>query len=116
MARLARTVVLVCVAGVVGALVVERIAPGPVARALLALDRAQSGLEATRIAVGDAQIAYLVGGHGEPLILVHGFGADKDNFTRVARYLTPRFRVLIPDMPGFGDSSRPEGVSYGVTA
>jgi pimeloyl-ACP methyl ester carboxylesterase len=117
--RLARVVRAVLVAGVVvvvAALVVERVAPDPVARGLLALDRARSGLEAARIAVDDVQIAYLEGGHGEPLILVHGFGADKDNFTRVAAYLTPHYRVLIPDMPGFGDSSRPDGVSYGIDA
>ena len=28
-----------------------------------------------------------------------------DNFTRLARRLTPHYRVLVPDLPGFGDSS-----------
>ncbi|HZX27417.1 MAG TPA: alpha/beta hydrolase, partial [Telluria sp.] len=53
---------------------------------------------------------YLEGGQGAPLLLLHGFAGDKDNFTRVARYLTRHYRVLIPDLPGFGDAGRdPEG-------
>ncbi|PRC92374.1 alpha/beta fold hydrolase [Solimicrobium silvestre] len=51
--------------------------------------------------------AYLEGGHGEPLMLLHGFGADKDNFTRVAQRLTPQYHVIIPDLLGFGESSHP---------
>src|SRR5262249_61814458 len=67
------------------------------------------------VRVDDVEIAYLEGGSGEPLILVHGFGATKDNFTRVAAYLTPHYRVLIPDLPGFGDSSKSETASYSIT-
>ncbi len=59
---------------------------------------------------GGLRIAYLDGGRGEPLVLLHGFGADKDNFTLVARYLTPHYRVIAPDLPGFGESSlAPDG-------
>jgi len=60
------------------------------------------------------ELAYLEGGTGAPLVLVHGFGADKDNFVRVARFLTPHYRVLIPDLPGFGESARPDGASYAM--
>jgi pimeloyl-ACP methyl ester carboxylesterase len=55
---------------------------------------------------------YLEGGKGEPLVLLHGFGGDKDNFTRVARFLTPHFRVIIPDHIGFGESSHPQDADY----
>ena len=37
-------------------------------------------------------IPYLDGGKGEPLVLIHGFAGDKDNFTRCARFLTPHYR------------------------
>ena len=55
---------------------------------------------------------YLEGGHGDPLILLHGFGADKDNFTRVAKFLTPHYHVIIPDLLGFGESSHPNDADY----
>jgi len=53
---------------------------------------------------------YLEGGHGAPLILLHGFGADKDHFVRVAKFLTPHYHVIIPDLLGFGESSHPNSV------
>lgn len=58
------------------------------------------------------QVVYLEGGRGEPLVLLHGFGGNKDNFTRVARHLTPKYRVIVPDLPGFGESSHPQEASY----
>lgn len=48
---------------------------------------------------------YLEGGKGDPLVLLHGFGADKDHFTRIAKFLTPHFHVIIPDLIGFGEST-----------
>ena len=58
------------------------------------------------------EMVYLEGGTGEPLILLHGFGADKDHFTRVAKWLTPHYHVIIPDLIGFGESSHPSDVDY----
>jgi len=88
--------------------------PAAVAPALLALERARSGLERKTTRVADVDVVYLEGGAGEPLVLIHGFGADKDNFTRVAAHLTTRYRVLIPDLPGFGESSKPADASYTI--
>lgn len=100
-----------------GALVAfDLLAPGTSARALIGLERARAGLTAKRIRVDDFDVAYLEGGAGAPLVLIHGFGADKDNFTRVAAYLTPHHRVLVPDLPGFGDSSRRDGTTYAIAA
>lgn len=58
---------------------------------------------------------YLEGGKGEPLILLHGFGADKDSFTRIAKYLTFHYHVIIPDLLGFGESSHPTNVDWSHT-
>lgn len=60
--------------------------------------------------------AYLDGGAGEPLILLHGFGGNKDYFLAFAHYLTPHFRVLIPDVIGFGESSHLPGADYSPLA
>ncbi|WP_028102114.1 alpha/beta fold hydrolase [Pseudoduganella violaceinigra] len=80
----------------------DRLLPAPLARAALALERKRSGLVAKQ-----GSLPYLEGGCGsEVLLLVHGFAGDKDNFTRIARLLVPHYRVIIPDLPGFGDARR----------
>ena len=86
--------------------------PGPVARASLALERKRSGLT-----LRQASLPYLEGGSGsEVLLLVHGFAGDKDNFTRIARFLTPHYRVIIPDLPGFGDAHRDPSAKHDMAA
>jgi pimeloyl-ACP methyl ester carboxylesterase len=77
-------------------------------------ERAVAGLSRHKADAAGFRIVYLEGGKGEPLLLLHGFGADKDNFTRVAKLLTPRFHVIVPDLPGFGESSKPADASYTI--
>lgn len=89
-------------------------APQASARFLLTLEQRRSGLEEGVAAIPGFAMPYLQGGSGEPLLLIHGFGADKNNFTRVARLLTPHYRVVIPDLPGFGDASKPGEASYAI--
>ncbi|TAF83925.1 MAG: alpha/beta hydrolase [Curvibacter sp.] len=78
----------------------------------LGLERKRSGLVLKSQAIAGFDIPYLEGGQGEVLVLVHGFGGDKDNFTRMARFLTPHFRVIQPDLPGFGDATRDPAARY----
>ncbi len=65
---------------------------------------------------GGLHWVYLEGGSGEPLVLIHGFGADKDNWTRVSRFLTPKYHVVAPDLQGFGESSKSPTASYTIDA
>lgn len=92
----------------------DRFAPATAARIGIGLDRRLSGLRRHVLQVGSVSMPYLEGGSGAVIVLVHGFGADKDNFNRVARYLTRSYRVLIPDLPGFGEASRDAGASYAI--
>src|ERR1700741_552414 len=84
----------------------DYLAPYTAARWGLALEQGRSGLHEARATIPGFEMPYLEGGSGEPLLLIHGFGADKNNFTRVARHLTPQFRVIAPDLPGFGAATR----------
>ena len=90
--------------------------PGTVFRILLNSERKSAGLEQKSIDVDNVHYAYLEGGKGEVLLLLHGFGGNKDNWTRIAKYLTPYFRVIAPDLPGFGESSRDKDATYTYTA
>lgn len=115
--RRALIVIAVLVIGLLAGLTTfDYLAPEKAAEIGIGLERSRNGLTEKRITVEGLDIAYLEGGPatGEPLILVHGFGADKDNFTRVSGHLTAQYRVLIPDLPGFGESSKPENADYTV--
>ncbi len=80
------------------------------------VERAAAKLTEKTVTVNGLDYCYLEGGDGEPLILVHGFGADKDHWTRVARYLTRHYRVIAPDLPGFGDSTQRIDLDYSYAA
>ncbi len=70
------------------------------------LERSASGLDYKTIVVDGETWHYLDGGpqDAEVLLMVHGFGGDKDNWTRFAGSLTETYRVIALDLPGFGDS------------
>jgi len=95
-------------------LIADYAAPRRAARRWLGLERRLARLHERQARVMQFALPYLEGGHGETLVLVHGFGADKDNFTRLARRLTPRLRVVVPDLPGFGDASRDLQARYRI--
>lgn len=42
-----------------------------------------------------------------PLLLIHGLGSEADTWRHVIPRLVPRFRILAPDLPGFGRSDKP---------
>jgi pimeloyl-ACP methyl ester carboxylesterase len=55
------------------------------------------------------------GGDGPTMVLVHGLGGSHLNWMAVAPTLATRYRVLAPDLPGFG-LSPPQGRATGVEA
>jgi len=79
--------------------------------------RRQAGLVRKELAMSNGlRYVYLEGGQGEPLMLLHGFGGNKDTFTPVSRLLRRRYRVIVPDIIGFGESAHPSGVDYSPSA
>jgi abhydrolase domain-containing protein 6 len=83
---------------------------------LIGLERFTSGLKRHVIQIGDHRIVYSEGGHGEPVVLLHGFGASADSWNRFAKPLTKRYRVIAPDQAGWGASTRIESASYAYPA
>ena len=83
---------------------------------LVKAERAAAGLEERRLDLSALEFTYLEGGRGDTLVLLHGFGANKDHWTRMGKYLTPHFRVIAPDVTGFGDSSPAPDGDYTIRA
>lgn len=81
---------------------------------IIQYERSKSDLEikSLTLASGDKMV-YAENSNvaGEPLLLIHGFGGNKDNFTRIARQLEG-YHLVIPDLLGFGASSKPMSADY----
>jgi abhydrolase domain-containing protein 6 len=78
--------------------------------------RNKAGLVERCLVANGQKFPYLTGGSGAPLLLLHGFTANKDTFNALSRYLTPHYTVYTPDWPGFGDSSRDPKANYSSDA
>lgn len=55
----------------------------------------------------------VAGGWGHPLFLVHGLGGSAEDFYDLAPLLARRRMCLMPDLPGFGRSQKPDA-SYTI--
>lgn len=62
-----------------------------------------------RIKSGDAEISYCVTGDGPAVVLLHPFPVNHEFWLPVAQALAPRYRVILPDLRGHGDSDIGEG-------
>jgi 3-oxoadipate enol-lactonase len=62
-----------------------------------------------QIKSGDAEIAYRVLGDGPPVVLLHPFPANHEFWLPVAEALSTRYRVVLPDLRGHGDSGVGDG-------
>lgn len=103
---------LVILFGLIG---VYFIFPGATFDILRKVARCAGGLKQHSIDVKGLRIEYLEGGKGDALVLLHGLGANKDNWTRIGKHLTPHFRVIAPDLPGFGESSLDPDGDYTIS-
>jgi haloacetate dehalogenase len=77
-------------------------------------------LELARITVGEVSLRVRTGGSGPPLLLLHGYPETHLAWGLVAGELAKEFSVVLPDLRGYGDSTRPAAVpgheSYGKRA
>jgi 3-oxoadipate enol-lactonase len=56
-----------------------------------------------------SSLYYRSHGNGEPVLLIHGLGGSGVDWSLQIPALEPRFRVIVPDLPGCGSSSPPPG-------
>ena len=60
------------------------------------------------------ELAYQQFGEGRPLVLVHGFSSDSQQWIDhglAAAFAAPGYRVIMPDLRGHGASGRPHEAS-----
>lgn len=57
----------------------------------------------------DKKMSLYMAGRGQPLILLHSLLSDSESFDRIMPALAARYRVIVPDLPGFGGSPASSG-------
>ncbi|MDH3806722.1 MAG: alpha/beta fold hydrolase, partial [Gammaproteobacteria bacterium] len=111
-------IVLLAIGLLVAVLIAYFVFPKHLATMLLHGLRGFAGFKARSIDIAGVTWPYLEGGpkFGDVVILLHGFGGDKDNWPLYARFLRRAYRVIIPDLPGFGENAKDPGADYGMDA
>ena len=67
------------------------------------------GFTTRTIETNGATIHTRVGGRGPAVVLLHGYGVTGDSWAPLATTLADTHTVIVPDLRGFGLSSKPEG-------
>lgn len=70
-------------------------------------------MEHKTIALNGVNIHYIEAGEGPVVLLLHGLGSSLDTWRQNIQPLASAgFTVLAPDLPGHGDSDKPESLDY----
>ena len=69
------------------------------------------GFERRQIEAGGTTINLVKGGHGPPLLLLHGYPQTHTIWHKIAPRLAEEFTVVAADLRGYGDSGKPHGDS-----
>ena len=69
-------------------------------------------IQSKKIKVGALNIRYFTGGHGDPLLVVHGGSEGASAWKKTASELMKTYTIYVPDLPGFGHSQEMEGDYY----
>ena len=115
--KLIKFLLAVVVIAALGSVAAVKLAPVETADFLVNAKRKIGGLDVRQVTLDNGlTYVYMEAGkdNAETLLLLHGFGADKDNFTEVAPYLKD-FHLIVPDHIGFGESSNPYDAEYTPT-
>src|SRR5436190_1177092 len=59
------------------------------------------------VSVNGIQMHYVIGGHGNPVVLLHGWPETWYAWHKVMPALAKNYTVIAPDLRGLGDSSKP---------
>lgn len=65
----------------------------------------------TSIRINDINLAYTDVGTGPPIVLIHGYPFNRSLWTEQTESLNSKYRVVAPDLRGFGESDSSEGTA-----
>ncbi|WP_018628016.1 alpha/beta fold hydrolase [Niabella aurantiaca] len=68
------------------------------------------------ININNSIIHYTIDGVGRPVVLLHGFGEDGSVWENQVEYLRHNYQVIVPDIPGSGQSELTGDVSMEAIA
>lgn len=109
---------LIVIAGLTAALAtVHYTAPGWIFDGAMQATRLAAGMDSASVEIDGYEIAYLDNGQTDKptILMVHGFGAEKDNWTRMALFLQEDYRLVALDQLGHGESAKPMDASYRIS-
>ena len=98
----------------VSAVSVYYLLPGTVLGLSTDLARFSAGLKRHEVRAAGHNWVYLDGGEGEAVVFVHGFGLSKDQWGAMLPALVKSRRIIVPDLPGFGETVPVGGEHYTV--
>ncbi|WP_022957027.1 alpha/beta fold hydrolase [Perlucidibaca piscinae] len=75
-----------------------------------------TGLSSRHGMIAGQRVVWLEGGNraGEAVVLVHGFGASKENWLPLLPFLARRYHLFLIDLPGWGESQFDASARYGM--
>ena len=65
----------------------------------------------TSIRINDINLAHTDVGAGPPIVLIHGYPFNRSLWTEQTEALNSKYRVVAPDLRGFGESDSSEGTA-----
>ena len=118
-ARAIKVAVLATLAGVVLLAALLWRDPYALIRGEFARQRIAAGLARTSVEAAGHRWAYAYRdadrADAPTIVMVHGFTGSKENWYPLAKALGGQYRLLIPDLPGWGESERKPDAVYGFS-
>ena len=68
-----------------------------------------AGMQTRTMETNGASIHVRMGGHGPAVVMLHGFGTTGDMWGHLASALIEDHTIIVPDLRGWGLSSKPDG-------
>ena len=92
-----------------------RVSPGLALKPLYGWYQFRSGLSLKQLDTESGErFSYYEGGSGPPVFLIHGFGDSKASFVQMVKGWAPHHRLILPDVPGFGDTPMDPKLDYSI--